>query len=231
MSATNARVSVAIRMRPGAGEILRPDAKNAQIINVFDPRVPDSERVEREFSFDKVFYDNATQHEVFDHVCKPLVDHVFEGFNACCFAYGQTGSGKTYSIFGLAGEQRGVIPRAMEYIFDSIEKRKPYAHIATFVSFLEIYMDEIGDLGKLYVEQMATRSAPSTSRVEYNPPSQRSENPQKPASASSRPLSGRPPSASSRPGSASASASAYSLTGLRKPDMSQRKYFDEKLEI
>eukprot|EP00762_Andalucia_godoyi_P006558 ANDGO_05025.mRNA.1 Kinesin-like protein KIN-4A len=236
MSASNARVSVAIRMRPGAGEILRKDTNNPSVINLFDPRVTGSERVEREFGFDKIFDDDATQEAVFDHVCKPLVEHVFEGFNACCFAYGQTGSGKTYSIFGLAGEKRGVVPRAMECIFETIEKRRPYAHIATFVSFLEIYMDDIGDLGKIYVDQkQASRSAPATSRIEYNPPSQRLENPQKPASASMRPSSAsvRPASAVSRPGSAyTGYAGSVMSTGLvRKPDMTQRKYFDEKLDI
>ena len=47
-----------------------------------------------------MFDSTASTAEVFDGICKPLVDHVFDGFNACSFAYGQTGSGKTYTIFG-----------------------------------------------------------------------------------------------------------------------------------
>lgn len=57
---------------------------------------------EREFYFDDVLDTDTDQQTVFDAVAKPLVDHVFEGFNACCFAYGQTGAGKTYSTFGEA---------------------------------------------------------------------------------------------------------------------------------
>ena len=33
-------------------------------------------------------------------------------------AYGQTGSGKTYTMEGLTGEFRGIIPRAVEEIFN-----------------------------------------------------------------------------------------------------------------
>lgn len=81
------------------------------------------------------------------------MDHALEGFNGCCFAYGQTGSGKTYSIFGEHGDsrgaKRGIIPRAVEYLFSVIEKRRHYSDIAIFVSFLEIYLDHIGDLGKM----------------------------------------------------------------------------------
>ena len=48
-----------------------------------------------------------------------MVEHVWEGYNSCCFAYGQTGSGKTYSIFGEeSGLHKGFVPRVVEQIFD-----------------------------------------------------------------------------------------------------------------
>ena len=72
------------------------------------------------------------------------------GFNACVFAYGQTGSGKTYSVFGRGGNsEKGLIPRAIEYLYDVVERRKNYTNISMFVSFLEIYMDCVVDLGKV----------------------------------------------------------------------------------
>ena len=56
----------------------------------------------------------------------PLVASCFEGYNATVFAYGQTGSGKSYTmgsehllISGL--DQCGVIPRALEDIFQSVQ--------------------------------------------------------------------------------------------------------------
>lgn len=88
-------------------------------------------------------------------MCAPHVSHVLSGYNSCIFAYGQTGSGKTYSMFGESGENRGLIPRVVEGIVGEIEgKNKSGGECAMVVSFLEIYCDQIRDLGKAYLEQM-----------------------------------------------------------------------------
>ena len=46
-----------------------------------------------------------------------------DGFNSTIFAYGQTGSGKTFTITGGAEkyEDRGIIPRTLQYIFRTIK--------------------------------------------------------------------------------------------------------------
>ena len=49
-----------------------------------------------EFLFDRVLDAQATQEGVFKEACAPLVDKLFQGFNASILAYGQTGSRKTY---------------------------------------------------------------------------------------------------------------------------------------
>ena len=49
------------------------------------------------------------------------------GYNCTIFAYGQTGAGKTYTMMGVNSERndfledRGLIPRTLEYIFECIE--------------------------------------------------------------------------------------------------------------
>lgn len=78
------------------------------------------------------------------------VEHVLKGYNACCFAYGQTGSGKTYSMFGEQGDFRGVIPRAVEQVFYSLEGMDDPQDLSITCSFLEIYNDSVRDLGKAY---------------------------------------------------------------------------------
>jgi len=43
--------------------------------------------------------------------------------NGCMFTYGASGSGKTYTIMGGGGESAGLLPRAMESIFTSLDNR------------------------------------------------------------------------------------------------------------
>ena len=58
-------------------------------------------------------------------------------------------------MFGESGENRGMIPRVVEGIVAEIEgKNKSGGECAMVVSFLEIYCDQIRDLGKAYLEQM-----------------------------------------------------------------------------
>lgn len=93
-------------------------------------------------------------------------------------AYGQTGSGKTFSTFGSEDgnwEHRGIIPRSVEYLMGKQKGRRrakavrPSRHLPSpppsaeraeqvkaqtgrqfqfYVSFLEIYLDRIRDLGR-----------------------------------------------------------------------------------
>ncbi|NWI36753.1 KIF17 protein, partial [Picathartes gymnocephalus] len=48
---------------------------------------------------------------------------VMEGYNGTIFAYGQTGSGKSFTMQGVVDppSQKGIIPRAFEHIFESIQ--------------------------------------------------------------------------------------------------------------
>lgn len=56
----------------------------------------------------------------------------FDGYNATVLAYGQTGSGKTYTMgtgfeVSTTSELQGIIPRAVQHIFDGIHRRKTEA--------------------------------------------------------------------------------------------------------
>jgi hypothetical protein len=97
VDSTNTNVKVFVRARP-------PD-ENAQAIETFLTRSGDSRKIsikdpdpsnkhsEVTFKFDRIFWTDTTQDDIFESVAKPQIDHVLQGFNACCFAYGQTGSG------------------------------------------------------------------------------------------------------------------------------------------
>lgn len=64
---------------------------------------------------------------------------VIEGYNGTVFAYGQTGSGKTYSMQGDENipNQRGIIPRAFEHIFEAIATTENIKFLV-HVSYLEV---------------------------------------------------------------------------------------------
>ncbi|CAD8172512.1 unnamed protein product [Paramecium pentaurelia] len=99
-----------------------------------------------EFNFTHIFDQKSTQEQVFSTVTIPVINSFLDGYNATIFAYGQTGSGKTYTMSGAETWQlRGVIPRALSYIFDEIDKRTKFEY-KIYISFMEIYNENAYDL-------------------------------------------------------------------------------------
>ncbi|CAN8255694.1 unnamed protein product [Cochlearia groenlandica] len=97
----------------------------------------------KEFEFDKVFNQSASQEDVFGEV-KPVLRSALDGHNVCVLAYGQTGTGKTFTMDGT-NEQPGLAPRAIKELFD--EASMDHTHSVTFtMSMLEIYMGNLKDL-------------------------------------------------------------------------------------
>mmetsp|Transcript_26568 Transcript_26568/g.36763 ORF Transcript_26568/g.36763 Transcript_26568/m.36763 type:complete len:1020 (+) Transcript_26568:99-3158(+) len=104
------------------------------------------------FTFDRIFGTDSVQSDIFEHV-RPLITSSMDGFDVTLFAYGQTGSGKTFTMFGppecnlKTGELRGVIPRAIDHIFSTIEesKQKNWIYVLS-ASIMEIYNENIYDL-------------------------------------------------------------------------------------
>ncbi|KAL4291797.1 hypothetical protein GQ457_14G010650 [Hibiscus cannabinus] len=100
------------------------------------------------FTFDKVFNHEASQQDVFVEISQ-LVQSALDGYKVCIFAYGQTGSGKTYTMMGRpeASEQKGLIPRSLEQIFQSSQSLKAQGwKYKMQASMLEIYNETIRDL-------------------------------------------------------------------------------------
>ncbi|TRZ25267.1 hypothetical protein HGM15179_001846 [Zosterops borbonicus] len=68
--------------------------------------------------------------------CRPLSpgvpgDCITEGYNGTIFAYSQTGSEKSFTMQGVAdpSSQKGIIPRAFEHIFESIQLRPVHSQV------------------------------------------------------------------------------------------------------
>ena len=63
---------------------------------------------EKNFTYDYVAKDSATQKEIFEDVVQPIADYCMQGYNGTIFAYGQTGTGKTYTIQGPSTKINGI---------------------------------------------------------------------------------------------------------------------------
>ncbi|XP_065172752.1 kinesin-like protein KIF6, partial [Atheta coriaria] len=103
-------------------------------------------RKRRVFKFDKVFEPHSSQDDIFNIIAKPIIHDVFSGINATIFAYGATGSGKTYTLTGSQTkyEERGLIPRTIEYLFQLVTNKM--SNYMFFISYLEIYNENAYDL-------------------------------------------------------------------------------------
>ncbi|MGH0120133.1 UNVERIFIED_CONTAM: hypothetical protein FKN15_065294 [Acipenser sinensis] len=101
----------------------------------------------KQFTFDGTYYTNQTTEQMYNEIAYLLVEGVTEGYNGTIFAYGQTGSGKSFTMQGITDPhaQRGVIPRAFEHIFESIQCAENTKFLVR-ASYLEIYNEEIRDL-------------------------------------------------------------------------------------
>ncbi len=125
-----------------------PDDKS--MITVFTPNdKPDKDPYEKhEFRLDHVFECGTDQSTVYEVAAKPIVKGVLEGFNGTVLAYGQTSSGKTFTMQGDIDSDiyRGIIPRMVETIFESIMQASESMEFTVKASMIEIYNEKIRDL-------------------------------------------------------------------------------------
>ncbi|KAL1210899.1 Kinesin-like protein KIN-10B [Cardamine amara subsp. amara] len=92
--------------------------------------------------------DNVKQ--IFNREVKPLIQGIFQGFNATVLAYGATGSGKTYTMQGI-DELPGLMPLTMSTILSMCERTGSEAEI----SYYEVYMDRCWDLLEVKANEIA----------------------------------------------------------------------------
>ncbi|CAK0804392.1 unnamed protein product [Prorocentrum cordatum] len=153
-----AGIKVCVRVRPFIKEEIEGDRSGGKCECCIEmPTVtctvmkrPDEERA---FEFDRCFWSHSKNHPLFanqqtiqDELGETMLDWAIKGFNNCIFAYGQTGSGKSYSVLGGPGDDRGLLPRIVEGLFQKFEQIPEDVKKKTLVSFMEIYLMEIRDL-------------------------------------------------------------------------------------
>ncbi|XP_034428251.1 kinesin-like protein KIF9 isoform X2 [Hippoglossus hippoglossus] len=155
MKAHSGNVGVFVRIRPTANfaQGLVECLPDGQTVNIYHRR--DSKKTQDfikgqpnswSFRLEGVLQD-VSQEEVYDRVCHPVVQGAFDGYNGTVMCFGQTGAGKTYTMTGSTKsyKQRGFIPRALQQVFQEIEKRTDFS-FSVQLSFMEIYNETLLDL-------------------------------------------------------------------------------------
>jgi hypothetical protein len=152
-------VRVAVRIRPLINREIAEMCKVCTSVTPGEPQVWLGK--EKAFTYDHVFDMGAKQAQLYDVCVRKLVEGCFYGYNATVLAYGQTGSGKTFTMgtgytdtSESSRESHGIVPRAVQQVFDEIELRKQNAseknqqapEFKVTAQFLELYNEELVDL-------------------------------------------------------------------------------------
>jgi hypothetical protein len=149
-------IKVLLRVRPLNASEKHLDGENSSLVitsaNSLSIRTFDNRKTYN-CSYDTVLAPSATQAQVYDCV-KDCTLSVLKGVNSTIFAYGQTGSGKTHSMYGPPNyvsnqlretEMLGVIPRAINHIFES-SKNPKIIQFQVHCSFVQIYNENLFDM-------------------------------------------------------------------------------------
>lgn len=144
-------VKVAVRIRPlvdsernrGCQSIVKKTPTQPQV--VVDAGIKSKEM----FTYNYVFAPDDTQEMLYENAVRSMVMKLFGGYNVTILAYGQTGSGKTHTMGttfdGQMNEEMGVIPRAIEDIFQKIDEMSEN-DFTVQCSFVELYQEKLYDL-------------------------------------------------------------------------------------
>lgn len=151
------KVKVSVRIRPQVPKELIEMCKVCTSVTPGEPQIVLGGS--KAFTFDHVFNIDSKQKDVYDTCVSSLIDGCLDGYNATVLAYGQTGSGKTYTMgtgfdLRVKEDQKGIIPRAVEHLFNGIQERIaqakergiPHPEFKVNVQFLELYNEQIIDL-------------------------------------------------------------------------------------
>jgi len=72
------------------------------------------------FHLDSVFNETHKQEKFYSSSIRPVVKSFIEGENASIILFGPTEGGKTHTLKGKTGIDRGILPRAVEDIFNIV---------------------------------------------------------------------------------------------------------------
>ncbi|VAI76319.1 unnamed protein product [Triticum turgidum subsp. durum] len=118
------------------------------------------------FSFDKVFYDDAEQSDVYNFLAVPIVADAVNGINGTIISYGQTGAGKTYSMEGPSilhcnELKTGLVQRVVNGLFECLRTSEDITTWTVKLSMVEIYLEKVRDLLDLSKDNLQIKESKS----------------------------------------------------------------------
>ncbi|XP_011088449.1 kinesin-like protein KIN-1 isoform X3 [Sesamum indicum] len=122
----NIRVSALFRPLSLKEKFEHGDSVSIRAIDTESFIFKDEKEEEIKFHFDRVFFQGSQQADIYELLALPIVKGVVDGVNGAIITYGQTGAGKTYSmegpgIIGCNEEQKGLLPRVVDGLFNAIK--------------------------------------------------------------------------------------------------------------
>ncbi|WFD24342.1 hypothetical protein MEQU1_003041 [Malassezia equina] len=143
-------VQVHVRLRPTMGDeecAWKTDEESATLM--LDDHLAATKgpaHVGVPYQFDGL-HTGSSNADIYASLARPLVHSVLHGYHGVIFAYGQTASGKTFTLSGdEAGLEPGVIPRAVQDLFQGICQGSAQREYLLRVSYLEIWNEVVKDL-------------------------------------------------------------------------------------
>ncbi|KAI3916128.1 hypothetical protein MKW98_004569 [Papaver atlanticum] len=159
-------VTVCARFRPlNSKEKLETGDKIC--IHNLDPEtfvLKDEKEGEFTFCFDKVFYHDSKQSDVYEFLALPIVKDAVNAINGTIIIYGQTGAGKTYSMEGNGimechGEEKGLLPRVVDGLFECLKSLDEMTKYTVKLSMVEIYKEKVRDLFDLSKDNLQIKES------------------------------------------------------------------------
>ncbi|CAK7340783.1 unnamed protein product [Dovyalis caffra] len=154
-------ITVCARFRPLSSKE-RKDNSDSVCIRSKDTETfifKDEKEEESTFSFDRVFYEESVQADVYEFLALPIVRDGFilyeadavMGVNGTIITYGQTGAGKTYCMEGPCilecdEQKKGLLPRVVDGLFECISYADESTKYTIKLSMVEVYMEKVRDL-------------------------------------------------------------------------------------
>ncbi|KAL3284672.1 hypothetical protein HHI36_018825 [Cryptolaemus montrouzieri] len=108
--------------------------------------------MKRKYDFSKIFGPETKQSSLFNELVKPKLWKFMNGIDCSLMTYGVSGSGKTYTIVGT-GQEPGVLPRSLEYIFRTLPNMQKYPEIKPLPNGDVIRLGEKQRLGEFEIKQ------------------------------------------------------------------------------